>query len=204
MLKQIFISILSQYTDNQQYIADCWMEIEKAYSGKKRHYHNLQHIEQLVQLIQTHDKELTDVEVLLLSAFYHDIVYDATAKDNEEQSAKIAVARLSKTNFAEQKIKRCEAQILATKRHEKTNDFDTDFFTDADLAILGSDWEIYEVYAKNIRKEYSIYPDFLYNNGRKKVLKHFLAMENIFKTPLFRATLEEKTKKNLKNELVLL
>jgi predicted metal-dependent HD superfamily phosphohydrolase len=138
---KFFISILSQYTDNQQYITDCWTEIEKAYSGKKRHYHNLQHIEQLVQLIQTHEKELTDVEVLLLSAFYHDIVYDATAKDNEEQSAKIAVTRLSKTNLSEEKIKRCEAQILATKRHEKTNDFDTDFFTDADLAILGSDWK---------------------------------------------------------------
>jgi predicted metal-dependent HD superfamily phosphohydrolase len=32
-------------------------------------------------------------------------------------------------------------------------------------------------------------------------LKHFLEMENIFKTPLFRAALEEKAKRNILSEL---
>jgi predicted metal-dependent HD superfamily phosphohydrolase len=195
------INLLSQHTDNQQYISECWSEIEKAYTHRKRFYHNLQHIEQLINTIEANQKLINDKVTMLFSAFYHDIVYDATAKDNEEQSAKIAVARLSKTDFSLEKIKRCEAQILATKRHETTGDFDTDFFTDADLAILGSDWNDYEAYAKNIRKEYSIYPDFMYNMGRRKVLKHFLAMENIFKTPIFQSDLEEKARKNLEKEL---
>jgi predicted metal-dependent HD superfamily phosphohydrolase len=201
MLQQIFIKSISQYTNNQQYIADCWNEMEKAYTHKKRFYHNLQHIEHLVNCIEKHENKILDKETMLFSAFYHDIVYDATAKDNEEQSAKIAVASLSKTAFPKEKIQRCETQILATKRHETTGDFDTDFFTDADLAILGSDWTDYEAYAKSIRKEYVIYPDFMYNMGRKKVLKHFLQMENIFKTPIFQVDLEEKARKNLENEL---
>jgi predicted metal-dependent HD superfamily phosphohydrolase len=201
MLQQIFINLLSQYTDNQLYITDCWYEVERAYTYKKRFYHTLQHIEQLINTIEANEKLINDKATMLFSAFYHDIVYDATAKDNEEQSAKIAVARLSKTDFPLEKIKCCEAQILATKRHETTGDFDTDFFTDADLAILGSDWNEYEAYAKNIRKEYAIYPDFMYNMGRRKVLKHFLEMENIFKTPIFQSNLEEKARKNLVIEL---
>jgi predicted metal-dependent HD superfamily phosphohydrolase len=38
-------------------------------------------------------------------------------------------------------------------------------------------------------------------NFYKKVLKHFLQMENIFRTPIFQANLEEKARKNLENEL---
>jgi predicted metal-dependent HD superfamily phosphohydrolase len=39
---------------------------------------------------------------------------------------------------------------------------------DADLSILGKDLDTYLAYTKMIRKEYSIYPDFLYKPGRKK------------------------------------
>ncbi len=53
---------------------------------------------------------------------------------------------------------------------------------DADLSILGQDLEIYLGYTREIRKEYSIYPDVLYKPGRKKVLRYFLDLESIFKT----------------------
>ena len=76
----------------------------------------------------------------------------------------------------------CKEQILATKSHVKSTDSDTNFFTDADLSVLGQSWEVYSIYYKNVRKEYSIYPDLLYNPGRKKVLQHFLSMARIFKT----------------------
>ena len=59
-------------------------------------------------------------------------------------------------------------------------------FTDADLAILGKDATTYMNYSHQIRQEYKVYPDFMYNPRRKNVLHHFLQMESIYKTPQFR------------------
>ena len=57
---------------------------------------------------------------------------------------------------------------------------------------------------KNIRKEYAIYPDMLYNPGRKKVLQHFLTMDTIYKTAVYRDRYEQKAKENLQRELELI
>jgi predicted metal-dependent HD superfamily phosphohydrolase len=56
-------------------------------------------------------------------------------------------------------------------------------------------------YTKQIRAEYAIYPDLLYNLGRKKVLKHFLEMPSIYKTPPFQVLYEAQAKANLGKEL---
>lgn len=62
-------------------------------------------------------------------------------------------------------------------------------------------WNIYSQYTKQVRQEYSIYSDVIYNAGRKKVLNHFLTMNRIFKTPYFFDKLEKQAKENLFKEL---
>ena len=42
------------------------------------------------------------------------------------------------------------------------------------LAILGKKRSEYLEYAENIRKEYLIYPDHIYHQGRSQVLQRFL------------------------------
>lgn len=129
------------------------------------------------------------------------IIYNVTSKDNEEKSAKKAMQYLRLLDYPEEKTKKCNSQILATKLHAVCDDMDTNLFTDADLSILGSEPNDFVKYSRQVRKEYSIYPDFLYKPGRAKVLRHFLDMEYIFKTPFFRDRYEMKAKENLLAEL---
>lgn len=91
--------------------------------------------------------------------------------------------------------------ILATKLHEISQDNDTNYFIDADLAILGRGQYEYQKYTEQIREEYSIYPDFMYNNGRKKALQHFLQMDAIYKTDYFFEKYEKQARLNISNEL---
>jgi len=49
-----------------------------------------------------------------------------------------------------------------------------------------------------------IYPDFLYNPGRKKALEHFLENEFIFQTNEFRRLFEENARANIQQEILLL
>jgi predicted metal-dependent HD superfamily phosphohydrolase len=51
--------------------------------------------------------------------------------------------------------------ILATKKYEFSDDIDTNYFTDSDLAILGKSSEVYQKYREQIRTEYYIYSDLI-------------------------------------------
>ncbi|MFP9099086.1 hypothetical protein ACLI09_08530 [Flavobacterium sp. RHBU_24] len=204
MLKEIFICLVQQHTDNGSTAEIFWQELEKAYSAKGRHYHNLTHLENMYAELIGVKHEIADWDTLMLSLFYHDAVYNASKKDNEEKSAALAIKRLAEIQYPENKKQLCFEQIMATKRHDLSSDADTNYLIDADLAILGTSLESYLQYSKNIRNEYSIYPDFLYNPGRKKALAHFLDMEYIFKTPYFQEKYETTARQNIAFEITLL
>lgn len=203
-LNFIFSDLISKYSNNEKLILDYWKEIEKSYSQKSRKYHNLSHLENMILELENVKKEISDYNVMLFSVFYHDIIYKATAKDNEEKSAEIAETRLEKLNISDDRISKIYNQILATKSHKRSDDSDTNFLLDADLAILGKDWKVYENYIHQIRKEYAIYPDFLYNSGRKKALTHFLEFDEIFKTNYFKEKYEKIARENIQKEISML
>lgn len=203
-LKSNFSDLISKYSDNEILKIDYWKEIESNYSQKSRKYHNLTHLENMILELEEVKDKISDYDVLLFSVFYHDIIYKSTSKDNEEKSAELAKKRLEKLDISTDRISKIYNQILSTKSHSKSEDSDTNFLSDSDLAILGKDWETYENYTKQIRKEYSIYPDFLYNPGRKKVLIHFLDFEQIFKTDYFKVKYEKMARENIQKEISLL
>lgn len=204
MLKQTFIALLTKYTNDQDLITELWAEIERNYSDKKRHYHTLNHLENLFQQLTEIKTQIKDWDVVLFSLYYHDVIYNSLKSDNEQKSAELAEKRMKSIEISLEIIEGCNAQIMATKAHFLSENEDTNYFTDADLSVLGQSWEMYSEYYQNVRKEYAIYPDLIYNAGRKKVLKHFLAMERIFKTNYFYLKFEEQARVNLEKELALL
>lgn len=201
MLKETFIGLLKNYTDNDRLTNQLWTEIEKNYSGKKRYYHTLQHLDNLLAQLTEVKGEIQNWETILFTLYYHDIIYNSLKSDNEEKSAELAEERMKQISVSNDTIEFCKNQILATKSHIKSADSDTNYFTDADLSVLGQSWETYTLYYKNVRKEYSIYPDFVYNPGRKKVLNHFLAMDRIYKTDFFYKKFERVSRENILNEI---
>jgi predicted metal-dependent HD superfamily phosphohydrolase len=200
-LKTIFSELFQKYSEDKTLKEKFWNEIVSNYSNKKRHYHNLLHLENLVQQLSAYREIISDWDVILFSVFYHDVIYNTLKQDNEEKSALFAEEKLKIINAGNEQVEKCKATILATKSHELNKDNDINLFTDADLSILGANWNDYNIYAKQIRQEYSIYPDLIYNPGRKKVLHHFLHMKNIFKTAEFSERLEKQARLNLEKEL---
>lgn len=200
-LKQTFIETTSQYSSDSALIESLWSEIESRYSEVHRHYHNNSHLEALHSLLLEIKNSAADWDCILFTMFYHDVVYDVSKNDNEEQSAELAEKRLRSVSFPEERISRCKTQILATKGHSQSSDNDTNLFTDADLSVLGREWKIYEEYYKNIRMEYSIYSDSQYKEGRAKVLRYFLDLDKIYKTEFFHQRFESAARENLTREL---
>jgi predicted metal-dependent HD superfamily phosphohydrolase len=204
VLKETFIGLLKNYTDNDCLINELWAEIEKNYSSKNRYYHTLQHLDSLLAQLTEIKDEIQNWETILFTLYYHDIIYNSRRSDNEEKSAELAEKRMKQLSISNDIINLCKTQILATKSHAYSTDSDTNYFTDADLSILGQPWEAYSLYYKNVRKEYSIYPDLIYNQGRRKVLNQLLSLGRIYKTGIFCDKFEIQAIQNIQKELEFL
>ncbi len=193
----------SAYPFNMQILND----LIKRYNEGGRYYHTLDHILTLLLLIDEHKELLKNANLLKIAAFFHDAIYDPNKTDNEKRSAQLAREKLTMMEFEENKIKMVESLIISTQNHvldQEVDSFEGNFFLDCDLAIFSANQEKYKEYNQQIRKEYSMYPDFLYNKGRVKVLKHFLQLDRIYKTDLFYIKREQLARQNINRELQLL
>jgi predicted metal-dependent HD superfamily phosphohydrolase len=102
------------------------LEVEKHVSSllrtKLSHtfiYHNLSHTLRVVkstkELIEGEHISETDVENLLLAAWFHDVGYTKGCKDHEEKGVDIANSFLKEKNLSEDRIVKISTLILSTK-----------------------------------------------------------------------------------------
>lgn len=180
-----------------------WKKISNKYNKRKRHYHNLNHIYDMIQIYYfSYIDKLENPDEILFAIFYHDIIYNVRHSDNELHSGVYMDGCLKGgTRLNEKQLGFIFDCITATKTHEKNHSNDINYMLDFDMAILGQSWSEYSDYRKKIRKEYNIYPNFMYNKGRLDVLKKFLEQEKIFKTEEFHKLYEKQARENIQKEI---
>jgi len=194
MIKNKFQTLCQNFTKDQNLVGTLWEEIEEKHSEPARYYHTLKHLEQIYAELPKLDA------VTEFAIFYHDIVYDVESCNNEEESAKLCELRLGSLGVAKKIVAEVVKLIHETQTHKPSCKRNA-LFLDADLAILGSSVKVYNEYTQNVRKEYAVYSEDIYNEGRKRVLKHFLQKERIYESEYFYEQYEEMARKNLKWEL---
>jgi predicted metal-dependent HD superfamily phosphohydrolase len=173
-------------------------EMIQAYSAPDRHYHNLKHIEDcLAALDGVAGLSERDREVLTAAIWWHDIVYDPTRSDNEEESADLA-----EHNLAIDLRHDVGRLIRLTKTHNvQPGDRLGAIMISIDLKILGADPSTYAVYTGAIRREYAHVPDAAYRAGRRAVLERFAARPAIYPDAAFFARLEAQARVNIAREI---
>lgn len=172
------------------------------YSEPHRHYHNLEHIAEVLKVIGKLGDLASDAGALYLAAWYHDAVYDSRASDNEERSADLARAEFEPLGLPRDALDRVAAMIRATAHTEASDiDRDTAVLLDADLAILGADEKRYRRYSEAIRREYDWVEEHRYRAGRVRVLTSFLKRERLYRTDRMFAVGEEPARKNIQLEI---
>ncbi len=172
------------------------------YSEKHRHYHNLSHVNALLAGVDRFAGSISDEKTLRLAVWFHDAVYDPQRVDNEAASARLAEEMLPTPGVAAAAVEKAAAIICATERHAGDGlDEDGRLFLDLDLAILGSEENVYRKYALAIRAEYAFVAETIYRQKRAEILRRFLARENLYFTPDLREIFEERARRNVANEI---
>lgn len=176
----------------------------QAYSEPHRAYHNLEHLNDVLRVIGKLASLAENPDLVFLAGWFHDVVYDPLAKDNEEASAQWAIAELGGL-IGDERANVVADLVRATMHDNRTEmNADTAVLLDADLSILGAEPKRYEKYAKAIRQEYSFVLEEDYRIGRTKVLQSFLARERLFQTERMYAVGEELARQNIANEIAVL
>lgn len=201
ILRQSFEQLQVIYSGEQQLALDLWQEIESAYSSPDRHYHNLSHLAFMLGHFNEHKTSLKDPDAVLFAIYYHDIVWEAGRKDNEAQSAKLAMRRLKELNVPRETRNRCNTHILCTIHHQPSEDPDTAWLVDFDLAILGTRPERYQQFVDGIRKEFAQFEGPIFDQGRAAMIQKMLGRKYIFLTGVYRTLHESTARKNLSKEL---
>ena len=173
------------------------------YSEPKRHYHNWSHIGRCLEEVDAIKGKLIEPDEVEFALWFHDAVYNPTAKDNEERSAEIASFALDTFGANSVLRERVSNLILATKHQKFPEESDSDarYLVDIDFSIIGAPEPLFIETEKQIRKEYSMYNDEQFKQGRIKFLESAIARPQTFCTDYYLTKCEAQARINLKNAL---
>jgi len=146
-------------------------------------------------------QQSADPPALEMALWFHDAIYDPRAKDNEEESARLAEKHLLTAGAPTGFIESVRALVLATRHHDPSLHRDAPIMVDIDLSILGKPRGRFDEYERQIRHEYDWVPEPAFRTGRSAILQAFLARPHLYATDLFRDKYEVLARENLAHSL---
>jgi predicted metal-dependent HD superfamily phosphohydrolase len=137
--------------------------------------------------------------------WFHDVIYDPHAGDNEERSADLADRLLGPAGVPTEYLAEIRRLVLATgHRGSRDPQDDASATTDIDLTILGADRARFDEYEADIRREYAFVPEDQFRRRRREILQSFLARPAIYATPWFHERYEAPARENLTRSIAAL
>jgi predicted metal-dependent HD superfamily phosphohydrolase len=173
------------------------VQVQAAYAGRAG-YHDVLHLTEVLEHVaDLMDPEDPAREAVLLAAWFHDVVYDGQA-DDEERSARRAETALAGTRLAVE----VGRLVRLTRGHRPAaDDRPGQVLCDADLAILAAPPDRYAAYVRGVRAEYPEVGDADFAAGRTAVLRDLLAKPTLFSTPVARERWEQPARANVEAEV---
>jgi predicted metal-dependent HD superfamily phosphohydrolase len=157
-------------------VVPSWNEfwrLMKCYSEPHRYYHTVQHIYECLRYLRKHYGDQRMIHLVQFAIFYHDIVYDVTKKDNEEQSAKQWMdysRNLSSMMLVHRLVVESLIEMTASHKLAPNSSILFKIMNDVDMHVFLCPDGHYLEYARNVWKEYSVFGREGYLKGRLQFL----------------------------------
>lgn len=137
-----------------------------------RHYHTLDHLNEILKLIESDKRFYTEKEYekLIITTLFHDCIYDPLKNDNEEKSASFFEKCCLLKN---EDLEHITNMILETKNHKSSTKL-SESFIDYDMSIINSDFDRLLYWEDGIYNEYKSHGDDSYKIGRLSFLESLL------------------------------
>jgi predicted metal-dependent HD superfamily phosphohydrolase len=173
--------------------------LAKHYQEPHRRYHNFDHIARCLAEFDQVAHLAADPDEVEAAIFFHDVIYDARARDNEERSAVLAEETLGVAGVDARRCRRIADLIRATTHRERPADPDAMLLVDIDLAGLADPNDQFLAIGRAIREEFPHVADDDFFRGRREFFRALLDRESVYVTAHFRDRLEQAARANLES-----
>jgi predicted metal-dependent HD superfamily phosphohydrolase len=170
------------------------------YCEPHRHYHSLLHIAECLDWFDHFQGQFADPLAAEFALWLHDVVYEPLSKENELQSARLALRMLPAMSELQESVR---AMILATRHLPEELSADGSLIADTDMLILAAVPDRYDLYAADVRREYSVVSDEDFKAGRVQFIRSLLGRPSIYRTLSVRKQFEVGARTNLDRELIM-
>jgi predicted metal-dependent HD superfamily phosphohydrolase len=177
--------------------------LTRFYGQRHRHYHTLAHVEdcfgEFDAFRAAHPAFLSGEmwQAVELALWFHDVIHEPRAGDNEERSADLFEAIAAEAMFPAHFIARVRRLILATKLDPPSPTAEEQVTMDCDLASLGYAPEIFKRSGAAIRNEFDFLPDRDFAETRRAAFLRLSQLPSIFRTEFMRLRYERQARANL-------
>ncbi len=190
---------------DEQLAGAVFEELAAHYGEPHRHYHTGGHIDDCLSRMDLAAEQLGHSDSVELAIWFHDVIYESGAADNERRSADWFIEKAA-DRFPPEMIRRVEGYIMSTTHREPPTDHGAQFVVDVDLSGIGMPAQSFWRDGDNIRKEFVAglgisEAEFL--RGQSRFLENLLARERIYSTPFFHDLCEARARRNIGEVLTL-
>lgn len=171
------------------------------YAEPHRRYHTRQHLDACLEHFEAVRHTATHPAEIELALWFHDSVYEIQGIGNEALSADWARDVLLAAGAPDEVSARVHALVMATCHTTLPQTPDQEILLDVDLAILGAPAPQFDAYESQIGAEYASVPEKVFRQGRRRILKGFLADKPIFHTHYFSSRYEAQARANVRRSV---
>ena len=177
--------------------------LSRFYGQRHRYYHTLAHVADCLRELdafQAAQPAFLSAEMWHageLALWFHDVIHQPRADDNEERSADIFEAIAIEAMFPAPVIAAVRRLILATRIDTPSLTAEERVIVDCDLASLGYAAEIFRRSGVAIRNEYGFLPDKDFAETRRAAFLRLSQRPGIFRTEFMRLRYEQQARANL-------
>ena len=197
--KAMFVRLWNQAAlqIDDAHVEDVWQHITRKYSESHRFYHSQRHILFCLKQFERIEDALADSTAISLALWFHDLILDPAANDNEEQS-KLLFEALAKNHLPADLIEKTSALIMSTRHIDAPLNSDESCIQDIDLSSMGEHWDSFVRDVDDLRKEYSHLSETAFKDVTINFYHKMLDREKIYTSEYFHEHCEQVARDNIK------
>ncbi|MDH3694656.1 MAG: hypothetical protein OER96_08815 [Gammaproteobacteria bacterium] len=182
---------------------DVFNRLQEFYKQDHRFYHTPQHVQHCLNQVDLAEGELSDADAVELAIWFHDVIYDPQARDNEWQSTEW-FRQCADGILSSELIEQVVRLILVTQHKNPPAKDDERFTVDVDLSGFALPWAEFIEESDAVRNEFSHQTDNDYAQRQIPFLQQLLNRDSIYSTEFFQKRYELEARENITRKIQIL
>ncbi len=178
-------------------------KLASQYNEPHRAYHNSHHIADCLKQLNSAPSITSNVDAIELALWFHDVIYEMGANDNERRSARYFLD-VTRGRLGNGRRWRAARHILATIYPSNPRDPDSRYVVDIDLSSFCLPWPQFLRDSANVRRESGHASDAEYARKQQQFLTQLAGSPPFFLSHYYLQHHEHQAQDNIRRILELL